>query len=302
MKKACLLLLTFVFIAFASKAQDIITLTSGTQIQAKVLEINPGDVKYKDYNNADGPVITILKSTVAMIQYANGTKTIFSGAPNPPNQNNTRESSVNFKKDPYVRDHRKGSPRSEGLNGWYFGAIISLGVSNATSTDPTYSTSGAGYTAATLLATKMFTTHLGIQFGLGSESYNYNIADISGNYPGATDVLSLSCFSIPARVIYFSNSKHRAGFYAIAGLDLSFVALAKDSENDDFGSYYKSALVSPYLNCGVAFRNRYGNRVWMFGPFYKTTMSNFYSLKSGNDGLLHSVGFSIAATGKLGRR
>ena len=45
---------------FAAKAQDIITLTNGAQIQAKVLQINPDNVVYKDYNNLDGPTITVL--------------------------------------------------------------------------------------------------------------------------------------------------------------------------------------------------------------------------------------------------
>ena len=61
MKKACLVILAVLLIASGVKAQDIITLTNGKQVQAKVLEINPGDIKYKDFNNQDGPTITVLK-------------------------------------------------------------------------------------------------------------------------------------------------------------------------------------------------------------------------------------------------
>jgi hypothetical protein len=69
-------------------AQDLITKRSGEDVKAKILEINPGDIKFKNFENLDGPTVTILKSEILMVRYANGTKDIFSAS----RSNNTSQS------------------------------------------------------------------------------------------------------------------------------------------------------------------------------------------------------------------
>lgn len=64
-------------ISFAGNSQDIITKKSGEDIQSKVIEINLNEVKYKKWDNQDGPLISISKSEILMIRYQNGTKDIF---------------------------------------------------------------------------------------------------------------------------------------------------------------------------------------------------------------------------------
>ena len=310
MKKACLILLTFLCIAAIAKAQDIITLTNGKTIQAKVLEINPGDIKYKDFTNQDGPTITVLKGSVASIQYANGTKTVFNEG------TEVRSSSGSFVKgsgngrdrngDGGFRRKREGG---RGLHGWYFGASLGLGDGNATSTDPSYNLSSGGYAGINFLATKMFNQHVGIQFGLGDESYSYNVDFYNGGSYSGSDMFTLTCLTIPARVVYFSNSKKRAGFYAMAGFDLSFLGNAKEANyENDITSYYSSVIFSPYISCGVEFRSKYARSAWMFGPYYKTSVNNCYSgnsdnagvLNPDNNGTLYSVGLSIVYMTKFG--
>jgi hypothetical protein len=58
-------------------AQDIIITKNARKIEVKVLEINNSDVKYKNFDNQDGPIYTILKSAISSILYANGTVEIF---------------------------------------------------------------------------------------------------------------------------------------------------------------------------------------------------------------------------------
>jgi hypothetical protein len=58
-------------------AQDIILLKTGDDIQAIVQEIGVDIVKYKKYENAQGPVYSILKTEIFMIKYENGTKDTF---------------------------------------------------------------------------------------------------------------------------------------------------------------------------------------------------------------------------------
>lgn len=64
-------------------SQDIITTKSGEDILAKVLEVNPSEIKYKKYGNDESPLYTILKSDLVMIRYDDGTKDIFTVAQAP---------------------------------------------------------------------------------------------------------------------------------------------------------------------------------------------------------------------------
>jgi hypothetical protein len=78
MKKIILTTLSFIFILGFCFSQDVITKKSGEDIKAKILEIGQTEVKYKKFDNQDGPTYTILKSDLLMIRYENGTKDIFS--------------------------------------------------------------------------------------------------------------------------------------------------------------------------------------------------------------------------------
>ena len=61
-----------------SSAWDIITLKNGEDIQAIVQEIDDIYVKYKKFDNPNGPNHTLKKSEIFMILYANGSKDVFS--------------------------------------------------------------------------------------------------------------------------------------------------------------------------------------------------------------------------------
>jgi hypothetical protein len=76
--KTLVALFTFV-ISFAVNtvfAQDVIVLKSGDEIKSKVIEITPTEIKYKKFDNLEGPTIVILKSEASMIKYANGTEDV----------------------------------------------------------------------------------------------------------------------------------------------------------------------------------------------------------------------------------
>jgi hypothetical protein len=95
-------LLVFCIAAFASISsfsQDIIVLKTGDEIKSKVLEVTPDLVKYKKWENQDGPIYSSNKSEVFMIKYINGTKDVFntSTAPNPnPDQNSNLSNGTKF--------------------------------------------------------------------------------------------------------------------------------------------------------------------------------------------------------------
>ena len=61
----------------AGRAQDTLLTRNGEVIAAKVLKITPTEIEYKHSDNPDGPLIVVLKSEVASIRYANGTREAF---------------------------------------------------------------------------------------------------------------------------------------------------------------------------------------------------------------------------------
>ena len=67
----------FLFMGFSVTAQDIITLKNGDDIQALVQEIGEVDVKYKKFDNPNGPNYMLKKSEIFMIKYVNGSKDVF---------------------------------------------------------------------------------------------------------------------------------------------------------------------------------------------------------------------------------
>jgi hypothetical protein len=65
----------------AAYAQDQLTKRNGDELTVKVIEITPAEVKFRRADNLDGPLISIWKSDVFMIRYANGTKEVFNTVP-----------------------------------------------------------------------------------------------------------------------------------------------------------------------------------------------------------------------------
>ncbi|MCI1187977.1 hypothetical protein MON38_11145 [Hymenobacter sp. DH14] len=67
-----LLLLLLTLLGPLAHAQDLLTKRNGEEISVKVVEITPSEVRYRRADNPNGPLITIWKSDVFQIRYANG--------------------------------------------------------------------------------------------------------------------------------------------------------------------------------------------------------------------------------------
>ena len=75
----CLVLSYFCF-AETIRAQDVLYTISGNKIKTKVIEINTNEIKYKDFNNIEGPTYLIYNTDVVLIQFANGSTQIINAA------------------------------------------------------------------------------------------------------------------------------------------------------------------------------------------------------------------------------
>ena len=88
-------LLSFFFISMSCAfAQDIITLKNATDIEAIVQEVGEAEIKYKKFENPNGPNYTLKKSEVFTIRYANGSKDVFVDAPVPETGPNSMPESI----------------------------------------------------------------------------------------------------------------------------------------------------------------------------------------------------------------
>ncbi len=76
-----LLTIAFLILTFSTYSQDIIKTVSGEVINAKVLEINKEDIKFKKYNNLTGPVYVLRKQEITTITYQNGETEIYNNTP-----------------------------------------------------------------------------------------------------------------------------------------------------------------------------------------------------------------------------
>ena len=66
------MLICFIAITCASFAQDVIVTKDSKSIEAKVVEVNVDNIKYRQFDNIEGPLYTILKSDVVSITFQNG--------------------------------------------------------------------------------------------------------------------------------------------------------------------------------------------------------------------------------------
>jgi hypothetical protein len=67
----------FFFIALATQAQDYIYMKDGSEYKAKVEEITPDIIKFKKFDQPDGPVRTVKVEDVISIKYQDGTEEVF---------------------------------------------------------------------------------------------------------------------------------------------------------------------------------------------------------------------------------
>jgi hypothetical protein len=117
-----LLLIVVVFLGTRNSlvAQDIIILKNGDEIKSLVTEIGTDLIKYRKFENLNGPIYTLEKDRVFMIKYENGTKDVFNTS-----VETTRE--TNLKKEPQITSFSSLEPlRSNGMKVFQGGKKLSV--------------------------------------------------------------------------------------------------------------------------------------------------------------------------------
>ncbi len=125
MKKLIFTVLTSIFTMTLCFSQDIITKKSSEDIQAKVLEVTTTEIKYKKFDNLNGPTFTLLKSDVLMVRYENGTKDIF----NEEKKNETVSNPTQISGALFIQGQTDASRYYKGYKGAGTGTLIASLVS-----------------------------------------------------------------------------------------------------------------------------------------------------------------------------
>src|SRR4051812_9343791 len=76
MKKIVFLIVLILLFSF-SYSQDKIYRNNGKIVEAKILEIGSDEIKYKEFNNPDGPIYILETDKIKKIVFANGTSQKF---------------------------------------------------------------------------------------------------------------------------------------------------------------------------------------------------------------------------------
>ena len=79
--KVFLVLAAVIGFVISANAQDVIVTKEGKKINAKVTEVNENDIRYKDFENINGPSYFMKKSEISTILYQNGKVDVFNNQP-----------------------------------------------------------------------------------------------------------------------------------------------------------------------------------------------------------------------------
>ena len=99
MKKIFLLTIAAIA-ALAAMAQDVIVTRDGRRIDAKITEISSTEIRYKEWNNQDGPVFVLRNDELNTIIYQNGTVKTFDHSSAAPANNGSYSSSPSYAASP----------------------------------------------------------------------------------------------------------------------------------------------------------------------------------------------------------
>ena len=77
MRKMKWVVLGILFLSNICYGQDVVTKKDGEELKTKIIEVGVSEVKYKKFDNLEGPIYSIPKKEVALIKFENGTEEIF---------------------------------------------------------------------------------------------------------------------------------------------------------------------------------------------------------------------------------
>ncbi|MCL2131317.1 MAG: hypothetical protein FWH36_02495 [Lentimicrobiaceae bacterium] len=244
-------------------AQDVITLKTGEEIKAKVEEISSSEVKYKRFDNLNGPTVVVAKTEVFAINYENGTREVINPvAADAPSKQNADYATW------------KGPHKKDFYTGIYLNPLGFLQVGPML---------GVEFT---------FKRHLIIDAHLRFPQAGLLTGLI---HDGTTDVAGIKGIGVGAHVKYFTGGQ-KGGFYvgpAIEYFKLSYHCPNAGEEWDE-NSIIVAANLGYKFQFSSGFYMRTGGFLGVYRQITNYLNGNEYSLSTTPFGILElSFGFAF---------
>lgn len=104
------LIVAFILLVLAVRAQDSLALRDGSVLLVKVITVKDNEIRFKKFDNLSGPDFSYAVTSIKYIRYENGTISFFDTAPDVP------VSKLGFNK---IYPYRDGTFRIDDSNGHY---------------------------------------------------------------------------------------------------------------------------------------------------------------------------------------
>lgn len=203
------LILLFAVISIFSNlnAQDVIIKKTGDEVKVKITEVGLENVKYKKYNNIDGPIYTIPKYEIFMIKYENGSKDVFKDIEKEVVAKEEKSKQDYLRKGLHLGFHITPGAGAVLMDNYKFGFGINSGVDlNIYFNDYVGIKTGISY------------LNLPIKYGISYGNY-FIIDNVTGN---------VASLGIPIKFLLTTGNK--VGFYLESGLNIYFPISSKVEE------------------------------------------------------------------------
>ncbi len=195
--KQIIITMIALFFTMNANSQDLIIKKNGDEIKAKVLEVALTIIKYKKFENINGPTFEILKSEIFMIKYENGTKDVFNQITESTNTNlhnsGTIINNTNIKELKNVNDNKKllftEAHRSTTLS---FGLSALAGLSASSVTDEDISATESSFAIPVFFRlNKALSKKFSLNYGLTTQYYSWSekIRYGGSNYNNSASVI-----------------------------------------------------------------------------------------------------------------
>ena len=256
MKKIKLLFIAISIFANLN-AQDIIIKKTGVEIKTKITEVGLDNVKFKKYDNIEGPIYTITKDEIFMIKYENGSKDVF--------KDNAKEvvKKVEKSKNDYLR------------KGLHLGFHITPGIGSIIFSD--YDIFGVGIHSG-LDINIYLNDYVGIKTGI---SYLNLPFKTSGNYYEGNFGSKGSVNSLGIPIKFLLTTHDKVGFYLASGLNIYFPVSSKQNHYADWNvsDYIVQNFHSNVVIVGetvLGFNMKISNITSLnLGMFYHRSLTNY---------------------------
>lgn len=133
------LLILFACISFSAFSQDVILKKDGSKIEAKVLEITPTSIKYRSWNQQDGPLRSIEIKDVKEVIYNDGTWESFENKEvkeEPKEEEAPKTDTHRPRTPPHPKLNTEGDPITK--NGFFLEALPGVGIRSSTEMQTIY--------------------------------------------------------------------------------------------------------------------------------------------------------------------